>query len=138
MQQQHQQPVHPPAEASGNAPHEQVSFLNEIKRALGTINEGIATIAANVAMKDDKNIEANNGTGQPRKKSEHKKKEDQMHNMSDDNTEHIEVVSVEVLNITAGDDSFASADDFVPEIPVPDQASLNCQDPTSQQSLLMQ
>ena len=138
-QQQQQQPGHPPSEANGNSPLEQVALLKEIKRALGTINDGIANIAGNVVLKDeDKKIEATNNTDEPFKKSEHLEKDVQTHNTCEDDTEHIEVVSVELINIPDGDDSFASADDFVPELSAPEHASLNCEDPTSQQILLMQ
>ena len=86
----------------------------------------------------EKKIEATKSTDKPFKESERQKKTDRMHhNFSKDNTEHIEVVSVEVINSPDADDSIASSDDFVPEVPAP-APSLNCKDLTSQQTLLMQ
>ena len=135
LQHQHRQPGHPPAEASVNAPYDQVTLLNEVRRALNTLNEGIAQV--NAAVKEKK-IEATKSTDKPFKESERQKKTDRMHhNFSKDNTEHIEVVSVEVINSPDADDSIASSDDFVPEVPAP-APSLNCKDLTSQQTLLMQ
>ena len=52
-------------------------------------------------------------------------KVDSNSNDDEENPEHIDVVSVEILNVTDSDDSVASADDFVPEIPSIGQASLN-------------
>ena len=46
-------------------------------------------------------------------------------NDANENPEHIDVVSVEIVNVLDGDDSVASADDFVPEIPSIAQVSLN-------------
>ena len=48
------------------------------------------------------------------------------------NEEYIDRVSVEIINAT--DDSIASSDDFVPEVP---QVPLNCENLTIQQTLLM-
>ena len=49
------------------------------------------------------------------------------------NDEYIDRVSVDIIN-TAIDDSIASSDEFVPEIP---QVPLNCENLTIQQTLLM-
>jgi hypothetical protein len=46
-------------------------------------------------------------------------------NGAEDNPEHIDVLSVEIVNVPDSDDSVASSDDFVPEIPSIGQASLN-------------
>ena len=54
-----------------------------------------------------------------------------------DDPNHIDCVSVEIINNHVNDDSIASADEGVPEISI-EPASLNCSDPTSQQPLLMQ
>ena len=50
---------------------------------------------------------------------------------------HIETISVEIVNTGEGDDSFASADEDVPEIPTA-PGLLNCLDPTNQLNQLMQ
>ena len=52
------------------------------------------------------------------------------------NSDHIEVISVDIVNVDDNDDSFASADGFVPEIPEPQQ-NLNYSAQTNQLIQLM-
>ena len=129
-----QQPQHvrqPTTDACGTASLEQVSLLNEIKSALRNIHEGIVSIAGNAVVQNipkdnDKAREApSTKSVSEREPNQVSEKVDSNSNDDEENPEHIDVVSVEILNVTDSDDSVASADDFVPEIPSIGQASLN-------------
>ena len=118
-------------ERLNQSPSEQVSLLNEIKSALSSIHVGIATIAEKCIVVN--NLESKEDNIQNEK---HSNNSDEPEVDARSNPDHIETVSVEIINSDEPDDSFASADEDVPEIPtVPDQ--LNCLDPTSQPNQLM-
>ena len=133
----HPQPSHRCSEPVNHSPSEQVSLLNEIKAALSSIHVGIATIADKcIVLKDVENKDG--------KTSEHacsKKKKDSESDkpkvQASIDPNHIETISVEIVNTGEGDDSFASADEDVPEIPTA-PGLLNCLDPTNQLNQLMQ
>ena len=150
-----------------NSLPQQLAILNEIKGALGNINLGIVTIAdrcaaMNVIAKNDAESHkaaptAANDTGGVDTTSDHSKSprkeaptsksangepatEKQSippPNAHKGDPDHIDCVSVEIINNHVNDDSIASADECVPEISI-EPASLNWSDPTSQQPLLMQ
>ena len=125
------QPVQQPAyDARGAASLDQVSLLKEIQRELRSIHEGITSIASNAVPK---NIPKDNDQArmvpstvfQSKQLSEKAVSSKNAENDANENPEHIDVVSVEIVNVLDGDDSVASADDFVPEIPSIAQVSLN-------------
>ena len=100
------------------------------QRELRSIHEGITSIASNAVPK---NIPKDNDQArmvpstvfQSKQLSEKAVSSKNAENDASENPEHIDVVSVEIVNVLDGDDSVASADDFVPEIPSIAQVSLN-------------
>ena len=130
LQQSPQQVRQPSSDASGAALLDQVSILNEIKRELRSIHEGINSIASNASPKNvpkdnDKARMAPSTELQPNQLSEMVESNKNPVNDAKENPEYIDVVSVEIVSVLDSDDSVASADDFVPEIPSRGQASLN-------------
>ena len=96
----------------------QSEILSDIKTVLENLKNDMAVIKTQATKKNNVATEQ-----APAKASTTNKKND----------EYIDRVSVDIIN-TAIDDSIASSDEFVPEIP---QVPLNCENLTIQQTLLM-
>ena len=87
---------------------EQLLLLKDIKNLLNSLQDGISMIAAN-AINNTPADRAGNAT------KDNVRRGNSIHDDNTEKPEHIEVVSVEIVNDM--DDSIASADENVPEIP---------------------